>query len=213
MSEQSTQTTAPFSHLPYDEKFKLNQASCTQLIRGMYEMGQRLEEPQNDYQRELYPVLKSVVDKVFQHYESLIASTNDTEANIRKYNLDGYNGRVKKPIATRGVKYNLVYKYANFGDYLKTINQRMNYLVTRPLPQRYINNVSEGVAYADLKTKLQEFLKFMKEEIEVTWNTAVSAARVAGGVKPKAVRPVARHQPQREFKQRQHHKPRVATKN
>jgi hypothetical protein len=211
MSEQSAQTTAPLSHLPYDEKFKLNQASCTQLIRGLYEMGQRLEEPQNDYQRELYPVLKSVVSKVFHHYEALMTSTSETEANIRKYNLDGYNGRVKKPISTRGVKYNLIYKYANFGDYLKTLNQRMHYLVNRPLPQRYINNVSEGVAYTDLKTKLQEFMKFMKDDIEVIWNTAVSAARTAGGVQPKT-RPVVPRQPTREFKPRQH-KPRVATQH
>jgi hypothetical protein len=169
------------SDIPYDEKYRLNQASASQLVRGLQEMAGRLPEPQNDYQKELYPVLKKIVEKVVDKYTCMIQSTSEVEREIRRFNLHGYNGRVKRAIATHGVKFNLVYKYANFGDYLKTVTQRLTYLVERPLPQRYITNTTEGFAYEQLKTQIQEFLKFIKDEVEQSWNTVVTQARTAGG--------------------------------
>jgi hypothetical protein len=169
------------SDLPYDEKYRLNQASASQLVRGLQEMTGRLPEPQNDYQKELYPVLKKIVEKVVDKYTSMIQSTSEVEREIRRFNLHGYNGRVKRAIVTRGVKFNLVYKYSNFGDYLKTITQRLTYLVERPLPQRYVTNTTEGTAYEQLKIQIQEFLKFIKDEVEQSWNTVVTQARTAGG--------------------------------
>lgn len=167
--------------LPYDEKYRLNQASASQLVRGLQEMGGRLGEAQNDYQRELYPALKKIVTQVVEQYNNMLQGTNEVEREIRRFNLHGYNGRVKRAISTRGVKFNLVYKYANFGDYLKTVTQRLTYLVERPLPQRYVTNTTEGTAYEQLKVKIQEFLKFLKDEVEQSWNTAVTQARTAGG--------------------------------
>lgn len=184
MESQSVQPTSynlSLTDVPYDEKYRLNQASASQLVRGLQEMAGRLTEPQNDYQKELYPALKKIVGLVVEKYTSMLQSTSEVEREIRRFNLHGYNGRVKRAISTRGVKFNLVYKYANFGDYLKTITQRLSYLVERPLPQRYVTNTSEGTSYEQLKTKLQEFLKFMKDEIEQSWNTAVTQARTAGG--------------------------------
>ena len=169
------------SELPYDEKYRLNQASASQLVRGLQEMAGRLPEPQNDYQRELYPSLKKLVGQVVEKYTSMLQSTSEVEREVRRFNLHGYNGRVKRAIATRGVKFNLVYKYANFGDYLKTVTQRLTYLVERPLPQRYVTNTTEGTTYEQLKTRIQEFLKFMKDEVEQSWNTSVTQARTAGG--------------------------------
>ncbi len=177
--EQSYNLT--LAELPYDEKYKLNQASASQLVRGLSEMGTRLGEPTNDYQKELYPALKTLVTTMVTKYTDMLQATSEVEREVRRFNLHGYNGRVKKPVATRGVKFNVVYKFANFGDYLKSLTQRLTYLVERPVPQRYVNNASEGTAYEQLKGKLQDYLKFMKEEVEQQWNTAVTSARTAGG--------------------------------
>ncbi len=179
--EQSQNYNLTLAELPYDEKYKLNQASASQLVRGLSEMGSRLGEPTNDYQKELYPALKTLVTTMVTKYSEMLEATSEVEKEVRRFNLHGYNGRVKKPVATRGVKFSVVYKFANFGDYLKSLTQRLTYLVERPVPQRYVTNASEGAAYEQLKVKLQDFLKYMKEEVEQQWNTAVTSARTAGG--------------------------------
>ncbi len=167
--------------IPYDEKFRLNQASASQLVKGLEEMASRLSEPQNDYQKELYPAIKNIVSRIVEKYSELLESTTEVEQEVRRFNLQGYNGKIKKAVSTKGVKFNLVYKFANFGDYFKTIVQRLTYLVDRQLPQRYVNNAAEGDAYNILKGKIWSFIKFMNEDIEQSWNTIVTAARTAGG--------------------------------
>jgi hypothetical protein len=181
--EQSTPVSynLTLSDVPYDEKYRLNQASASQLVRGLQEMAGRIAEPTNDYQKELYPALKTIVTKFVEKYVELLQCSNEVEKEVKRFNLHGYSGKVKNPVSTKGVKYNLVYKFANFGDYLKTVTQRMNYLVERQVPQRYVTNTSEGTAYSTLKTQLQVFVKYLTEEVEQSWNTAVSSARTAGG--------------------------------
>ena len=180
-ANEQTNFNLSLSDVPYDEKYRLNQAAASQLVRGLQEMVNRLTEPQNDYQKELYTSLKNVVTKLVCKYSTVLEATTEVEKEVRRFNLHGYNGRVKKPIATKGVKYNLVYKYANFGDYLKTLTQRLTYLVDRPVPQRYVTNTTEGTAHTNMKNMLVEYLKFLKDDVETEWNTAVTSARTAGG--------------------------------
>ncbi len=167
--------------IPYDEKFRLNHAATSQLVKGLQVMADRLTEPQNDYQKELYPAIKTIVKEFVDKYSKILEASTEIEREVRRFNLHGYNGRVKKPIATRGVKFNVVYKYANFGDYLKTISQRLTYLTERELPQRYITNTAEGTAYEQMKVIITQFLTYMKDDVEQAWNTAVTSARTAGG--------------------------------
>ncbi len=182
---ETTQTQVSYNltlaDVPYDVKYRLNQASASQLVRGLNEMTSRLGEPQNDYQKELYPSLKTIVSKLVDKYTNVLGGSSEVEREVRRFNLHGFNGRVKRPVGTKGVKFNLVYKYANFGDYLKTLSQRLTYLVERPVPERYVTNTSEGAAFEQLKVQLKEFLTFMKDEVEQSWNTAVTSARTAGG--------------------------------
>ncbi len=169
------------SDVPYDEKFRLNQASATQLVRGLQEMANRLAEPTNEYQKELYPAIKKIVSTLIDKYSVILQSSSEVEREVKRFNLHGYSGKVKNSVSTKGVKFSLVYKFANFGDYLKTVTQRMSYIIERPVPQRYVTNISEGTAYSLLKTQLQEFLKYLSEDVEQSWNTVVSSARTAGG--------------------------------
>jgi hypothetical protein len=182
---ETTQTQISYNltlaDVPYDEKYRLNQASASQLVSGLSEMAGRLGEPQNDYQKELYPSLKTIVTKFVEKYTSILQATTEVEKEVRRFNLHGFNGRVKRPIGTKGVKFNLVYKYANFGDYLKTLSQRLTYLVERTVPERYVTNTNEGSSYEQLKTQLKEFITYMKDDVEQSWNTAVTSARTAGG--------------------------------
>ena len=190
MSESSAESSAqsnPVSYnlslndVSYDEKYRINQGSASQLLRGIQEMVNRLTEPSNEYQKELYPALKSIVVSFVEKYNVLLQCSSEVEREVKRFNLHGYNGKLKNPVSTSGVKYNLVYKFSNFGDYLKTVLQRVKYLIERNIPQRYVTNPSEGTAYANLKIQCQEFVKYLTEEVEQSWNTIVSAARTAGG--------------------------------
>ena len=185
MSEPTETTPVSYnlslSDVSYDEKYRINQGSTSQLLRGMQEMVSRLTEPSNDYQKELYPALKSIVANFVEKYNVLLRCSSEVEREVKRFNLHGYNGKLKNPVSTSGVKYNLVYKFSNFGDYLKTVIQRIKYIIERNLPQRYVTYPSEGTAYANLKTQCQEFVKYLSEEVEQSWNTVVSSARTAGG--------------------------------
>lgn len=166
--------------VPYDEKYRLNQASVTQLVRGLQEMANRLSEPTNDYQKELYPALKTIVNNFVNKYIEILQCTSEVEREVKRFNLHGYSGKLKNAVLTKGVKYSLVYKFANFGDYLKSVTQRMKYIMERQLPQRYVTNSQEGTSYSSLKTQVQEFLTYLSE-VENSWNTVVSSARTIGG--------------------------------
>lgn len=167
--------------ISYDDKYKLNQASVSQLVRGMQEMGNRLGEPTNEYQKHLYPTIKTLCENIVVEFSKLLNAHNEIDKDIRKYNLHGYNGKIRKPVSIRGVKHGVIYKYANFGDYTKCITQRLTYLMERELPERYITNVAEGDAYKQLQSEIHDFMKFMKEHIEPSWSNAVLNARNAGG--------------------------------
>jgi hypothetical protein len=73
------------------------------------------------------------------------------------------------------------YDYANFGDYLKVLKQRCEYITTRHVPQRYVNNLEEGAAFNKLKTEVTTFMGFLTGTVEPKWTDVVKDARVAGG--------------------------------
>ena len=126
MSE-STQTTPEsynlsLSDVSYDEKYRINQGSISQLLRGMLEMVSRLTEPTNEYQKELYPALKSIVSGFVEKYNVLLLCSSEVEREVKRFNLHGYNGKLKNPVSTSGVKYNIVYNYyQNCINNIKTV--------------------------------------------------------------------------------------------
>ncbi len=176
------QRTLSIDDVTYDEKYRLSKAATTQVIKGMQMMIQRIGEPTNSYQQELYPPMRNIVTRIVDSYNRLLNVGSTTDFEVRRYNLHGYNGIVSGHVYTRGVKRDLFYKYANFGDLMKTLKQRAQYIVEREAPKRYQENASEMASFQQLQTELKSFVEFLVNEIEPSWTAAVTAARASGGV-------------------------------
>jgi hypothetical protein len=171
----------------YNEKFTINSGSLGQLVRSLHEMQVRInEESETDtYKKALYPVLRTLSGDVLTHFTTILQATSEKEQLVKRFNLFGLNGMVKK---TRGrfpfvprLRPTTTYKYANFGDLLKVLKQRCEYITTREVPQRYIDDVEQGVAFTKLRNEVTEFLSFLKTSVDTRWSDAVNQARTAGG--------------------------------
>lgn len=180
-SQSNTPQVLSLDGISYDIKYRLSQGSVSQIVRGLSEMVTRLGEGENAYQQTLYPVLREQSKNIVTRFNTLLQTSSAADYDVRKFNLHGYDGRIKGTVITRGVRFNTIYQYANFGDYLKTITQRLTYVIERQVPQRYTTDESLSNAFTQLRSEVQDFVKYIHEEVEPRWNTAVTEARTAGG--------------------------------
>jgi hypothetical protein len=177
----TTQGTLSLNDFGFEETYRLTQGSVSQVVRGMKEMLKRIGEITNDYQRILYPVLTELTNNIVDRYTELLKYNNEKEKEIVQFNLHGYDGTVRGNVATKGVNYILIYKYANFGDFIKTIRQRFEFILSRSTPKRYLEDEEKVRYFVNLKDRINEFLRYIKDDVEPRWNTTVSAARTSGG--------------------------------
>jgi hypothetical protein len=180
-SQSNTPQVLSLDGISYDIKYRLSQGSVSQIVRGLSEMVTRLGEGENAYQQTLYPVLREQSKNIVSRFNTLLQTSSASDYDVRKFNLHGYDGRIKGTVITRGVRFNTIYQYANFGDYLKTITQRLTYILERQVPQRYSTDEGLSNAFVQLRSEVQDFVKYIHEEVEPRWNTAVTEARTAGG--------------------------------
>jgi hypothetical protein len=143
------------------------------------------ESETDAYKQALYPVLRTLSQEVLTRFNGLLTATSEKERDVRKFNLFGFNGRVKKvrgryPFVPR-LRPTTTYKYANFGDLLKVLKQRCEYISTREVPQRYVDDVEQGAAFTKLRSEVTEFLNYLKNTVDARWSEAVTQARTAGG--------------------------------
>jgi hypothetical protein len=177
----TTQGSLTLTDFGYEETYRLTQGSASQVVRGMKEMLSRVGEITNDYQRILYPVLTELTNGIVDRYTELLKYSSDKEKEIVQFNLHGYDGTVRGNVATKGVNYILIYKYANFGDFIKTIRQRLEFITSRSTPKRYLEDEEKLRFFVALKDKINEFLRYLKDDVDPRWNTTVAAARTSGG--------------------------------
>lgn len=180
----------------YNDNYKMLYGSLTQLVRGFSEMRNRLENQEQDaYKQVLYPVMKDLVDEVVTEYSKLLVSNNNIENEVKSFQLNGYNGAVcktsfKAPFV-KNVNPNLVYKYANFGDYLKVMKQRCNYFKKTSVPVKYINNTEYTKVFNNLCASLDHFSNTL-DNVESRFFACVALARDIAGVTVKETKPVKR---------------------
>lgn len=173
--------------IPFNSKYPIISSSLGQLIRGAQEMMTRIAQNQetNDYQRSLYPEARSICQGVVEQGKLLLQATTQKEANVVTFNIVGYNGRVKKirghyPFVAR-LRPSTSHQFANFGDLVKVMKQRCEYIVERSIPQRYLDDKEEGEAFTKLRASVSTFLSYLKNTVDNRWSDAVSKARNAGG--------------------------------
>ena len=106
----------------FNDTYKVSKGSSSQVVLGFKSMASRLQDPQNEYQQELYPRLKEMCMNLYNKYNQtfLTTFTSDVERQVYGANLNGNrnSGSLYRSIPS-GVNRNLTYNYAQFGQLLR----------------------------------------------------------------------------------------------
>lgn len=138
----------------FSKKFIVNRGSITQLIYSII------------YSRDTYKNKNFLptYNRIINEYENLFMINfydNKEKYDVYKFNLHGYNGMLNRPIGITNIDFNCIYNNLSFPDTLKTLYQRIDFILKRKTPVRYLNNNYE-LHYNELKKKLGKFLLFLK---------------------------------------------------
>lgn len=194
----------------FNETYKVSKGSASQVVLGFKHMVSRLQNPSNEYQQTLYPTLKQFCERVVSSFESTFLSnrTSSVERQVFGANLNGNrnNGSLYRSIPS-GVNRNLTYNYAQFGQLLRVLTGRLQFVVNRDASkvQRYNDNQEERTAYQTLQTVTTGYLQTLTQ-LGTEWNTLVTSTRQQFGVEtqprqPRQSRQQHSHQP-RQYEQR-----------
>ena len=126
---------------------------------------------------------KKVIEKYNENF--IYTAKSKLEKQIYGANLNGsYNdGKLPYSVIANGLSYHLRYKFCQFGQLLRVITQRMEYIMSRDvsLIERYSDEESKNI-FKRLQTDCGTFLKYLHEEIHPKWSKSVQDARVSGGI-------------------------------
>lgn len=172
----------------YNDKFQIRSGAIAQFMKGLQSMLSRVSENNetDSYKKSLYPSLRQLIQQILDKFYEILSADNDKEHDIKKYNLCGYNGRIRKDSRGRypfisGVNPTARYGFANFGYYVRALKQRFEFIANRDAPNRYNGDVESLNVFNNLKVYSNNFVKFLNEEIEPKWKEAVDNARTNGG--------------------------------
>jgi hypothetical protein len=197
---QTTQSEVSFDdislgHLTFNENYRVSKGSASQLVSGLRHMSGRLGEPQNDYQRALYPLITQFVDRIVNQYTTtFLSSTSEVERRVYGTSLNGFrnDGSLRRSVSGR-VNRNLTYSYAQFGQLLTLLTGRLRYVISRDASRirRFEEHAEEKTSFLKLQYDCQNFLTFLTTEVYDVWRARLNEARSANGVTvtPREQRP------------------------
>lgn len=190
--QQTSQAPTPVSfddisleHLSFNETFRVTRGSASQVVLGLRNMLQKLSNPENDYQRSIYPQLVESINRLVDSYTSTFLTVTDaTERQVFGANLNGFrnDGSLYRSVNS-GINRSLTYGYSQFGQLVRVLTNRLRFVVKRD-PQsveRYKNSDSEMVAYKKLQQAADAYLTVVNEVME-SWSKTVDESRKTHGV-------------------------------
>jgi hypothetical protein len=168
-----------------DLKNRVSLGSAAQLVKGLKQRSDTLEAT-NDFQKVLYPGLKSLSDLVVQKFtEQLLTCKDQTEQDVRSFFVVGYSGKLTTTVRVKRVRQGLTYEYVRHGDILKHLRQRMTYIETKPVPTIY--ETEEKVeAFKKLQADAHAFGEFLDNDASKLLKDVTTDARENGGDVVKA---------------------------
>jgi hypothetical protein len=190
----------------FNDTYKVSKGSASQLVLGFQSMRNRLQEPTNEYQQTLYPKLKDLCERLSTRYSETFLTTfsSDVERQVFGANLNGNrnNGSLYRSIPS-GVNRNLTYNYAQFGQLMRVLTNRLRFVVQRDPSsvQRYKESADELSAYQKLQSSVNTFMTFLTD-LSNEWNQLVTETRTRFAVSDQTQTPRQPHQ------QREHRQPR-----
>jgi hypothetical protein len=196
-TEKSLQTTIQnktvsfdnieLNQLLFNESYRLSRGSASQLVLGFKHMLTKLGEGTNDYQRTLYPQLRVITQEIIDSYErTFLTQTNPVYKQVFGANLNGTrnDGSLYRSINSN-VNRSLTYGYVQFGQLVKVLTNRLNFISQRDpqLIERYKSSKDEMDAYLQLQLYSNTFLQFLDQQNK-KWTDFVTLARTTHNIQP-----------------------------
>ena len=206
MDNQGTQQLT-LDTVNYNENYRVLNGATAQLVRGLVDMLNRVsvENEVDDYKRVLYPQLRELVNGLVDRFTAMLHTETEDDYEVRRFAFFGVNGAVKRyngrPPFVRGVKPLTRFKYANFGDFLKVLKHRCEFVRSQQVPKRYAESEAQTTAFTTMQTEVNDFVAYMTNETEPRWNEAVNSARQAANVVVQPRQP-RQSREQRDYQQR-----------
>lgn len=188
-----------YTSLVYSDEYKLCLGTIGQVIMSLSKLVTSLDIKitENAYQEFLYPQLKELCNEITKKYEETFLNdltTDYVQLEVFGANLNGStnNGSLRYPIAVKGIPRNLRYRGSQFGQRLRVLIKRCEYLTTRDgmAVDRYKNDTKQYDFFIELQKKCKEFLLYLSEDVSTKWTEIVKKARTIGGIaeSPKQVK-------------------------
>jgi hypothetical protein len=196
-TEQSLQTTIQtktvsfdnigLNQLLFNESYRLSRGSASQLVLGFKHMLTKLGEGTNDYQRTLYPQLRTITEEIINSYETtFLTQTEPVYKQVFGANLNGTrnDGSLYRSINSN-VNRSLTYGYVQFGQLIKVLTNRLNFISQRDpqLIERYKSSKEEMDAYLQLQLCTNTFLQFLDQQNK-KWTEFITFARTTHNIQP-----------------------------
>jgi hypothetical protein len=200
---QTQQVATPVSfddvsleHLSFNETFRVTRGAASQVVLGLRHMLEKLKTPTNEYQKDIYPQLSTLTQELCNKYVSTFLTTTDAvQRQVTGANLNGHrnDGSLYRSVNS-GVNRSLTYGYAQFGQLVKVLTNRLQFVVNRDpqTVQRYKDNATECAAYVTLQTQCTDFLKFVSS-VNDRWTAVVDTSRKTHNIQKQ--QPVRRQRP------------------
>lgn len=169
----------------FNDNYIVLVGSATQVILGMRYMAEKTGDGENEYQRHLYPKLRELANDIDTRYVTdLLSSDEGVQRQVFGANLNGprNNGSLNRLVVVRNIRRSLRYKYAQFGELLRVLQNRLHFILRRdPMSvPRYHDNADERHEYNVLRDRVKNFLDYL-ETVRDEWAQTVAGAREVSG--------------------------------
>ena len=191
-------------HLGFNETYRVTRGAASQVVVGLRHMLTKLATPTNDYQRTLYPRLSELTQQVVDRYvNTFLGVSESVTRQVYGANLNGprNDGSLYHSVNS-GVNRSLTYGYAQFGQLMKVLTNRLRFITKRTVEsvERYRTSQAEGAAYTALQGQCNEFLTYLST-VNEDWTRVVESARTQHNVTPRQPRESTRQETRSEQRQ------------
>lgn len=153
----------------------LSKAHVGQILKTMFNSVEKTSVQENDYQKILYPCLQECAKKLKESFDPICVYESEVERNVKTANLFTSLPRNNDSNLKFYSKVQLN-SSTSFGPLLKTLVQRVNHVLDKETPKRYLNNKEEGENFDKLLHELHEFKKVL-DDVQDSYTSTITEAR------------------------------------
>lgn len=189
-------TTVDPNTMKFSEEFRCARSTAGQVVLGFNFLSSSVlsQNSTNEYQKELYPMIVSLSKEVYEKYMEtfVLGEKNSVELQVFGVNLNGRfnDGKLKHNIICKNTKTSSKYKYAQFGQLLSLLYDRLLFISRRDITkiQRYMENKEEYQYFEKLQKLATEFCNYLRNDtnsVMSRWTTFIDVMRQNNNIQPK----------------------------